>query len=220
MLRYASLSPTYVPTHGGLSNSWPYGMQTNRNTHMSFLWPIQAMCAQWTSVGACFFDKIFVCFLVVSLKNTRPESRNPAKPGLEQAAHCMCVCVCFFPHLWELRLGQAWLAHLWGLAHGNIALCQRALGEWLRHQILARLASRHRGLPAAVVSHAPATLAPASPTGFPLWSPAAWVREHQKGCMGLSPPLLRRLSTHPQAFQSPIPHLNITFVVLFIYLLC
>lgn len=43
-------------------------------------------------------------------------------------------------YLGKLRLGETRLAHLRGLAHGDVALCQRPLGEGLGGPILASLA--------------------------------------------------------------------------------
>lgn len=43
-------------------------------------------------------------------------------------------------HLGQLGLGEARLAHLGGLAHGDVALGQGALGEWLGCHVLAGLA--------------------------------------------------------------------------------
>lgn len=43
-------------------------------------------------------------------------------------------------HLGQLGLGEARLAHLGGLAHGDVALGQGALGERLRRHVLAGLA--------------------------------------------------------------------------------
>lgn len=43
-------------------------------------------------------------------------------------------------HLGQLGLGEARLAHLGGLAHGDVALCQGALREGLGRHILAGLA--------------------------------------------------------------------------------
>lgn len=42
--------------------------------------------------------------------------------------------------LGQLWLGEARLAHLRGLAHGDVALCQWALGEGLGGPVLAGLA--------------------------------------------------------------------------------
>lgn len=46
-------------------------------------------------------------------------------------------------NLWEFRLRETRLAHLGWLAHVDVALCQRTLGERLGTQILACLADTH-----------------------------------------------------------------------------
>lgn len=68
-------------------------------------------------------------------------------------------------YLGEFRLGQARLAHLGGLAHGDVTLGERSLGEGLGAQVLAGLAATHVAvLPVApaMARHTTAPLAPAS----------------------------------------------------------
>lgn len=49
-------------------------------------------------------------------------------------------------HLGQFWLGEARLAHLGGLAHGHIALCEGALRKGLGGHILAGLAAGQGGL--------------------------------------------------------------------------
>lgn len=68
--------------------------------------------------------------------------------------------MCYLGQLW---LGEARLAHLRRLAHGDIALSQRPLGEGLGGPILAGLAVWSIALTATLVSRATDPLAPATP---------------------------------------------------------
>lgn len=63
--------------------------------------------------------------------------------GTLGGAFCRCNApVSVSPaHLGQLRLGEARLAHLGGLAHGDVALRQGTLREGLRCHILAGLAA-------------------------------------------------------------------------------
>lgn len=66
-------------------------------------------------------------------------------------------------YLGQLRLREARLAHLRGLAHGDVALCQRPLGERLGGPILAGLAIWSITLTGTLVSRATDPLPPATP---------------------------------------------------------
>lgn len=66
-------------------------------------------------------------------------------------------------YLGQLGLGEARLAHLRGLAHGDVALCQRPLGEGLGGPILASLAVWSVTLTGTLVSRATDPLPPATP---------------------------------------------------------
>ncbi len=73
---------------------------------------------------------------------------------------------CEHVYLWELRLGQSRLAHLWRLAHGDVALGQWTLREGLGHQVLTGLAVRHVGLPVAVIPSATVPLTTSTTPGL------------------------------------------------------
>lgn len=66
-------------------------------------------------------------------------------------------------YLGKLWLGEARLAHLRGLAHGDVALCQRPLREGLGGPILAGLAVWSVALTDNLVSRATDPLPPATP---------------------------------------------------------
>ncbi len=68
--------------------------------------------------------------------------------------------MCYLGQLW---LGEARLAHLRGLAHGDVALCQRPLGEGLGGPILAGLAVWSVTLTGTLVPRATDPLPPATP---------------------------------------------------------
>ena len=76
-------------------------------------------------------------------------------------------------YLGQLRLGEAGLAHLRGLAHGYVALCEWPLGEGLGGPVLAGLAVGPVALPGAMVTHATVPLAAAT-SDLALQSPAPW----------------------------------------------
>ncbi|TNN42701.1 hypothetical protein EYF80_047094 [Liparis tanakae] len=65
-------------------------------------------------------------------------------------------------YLGQLRLGEARLAHLGGLAHGDVALGQRPLGEGLGGPVLADLAVRSVPLTGALVARPADPLPPAA----------------------------------------------------------
>jgi len=65
-------------------------------------------------------------------------------------------------YLGQLRLGEARLAHLGGLAHGDVALGQRPLGERLGGPVLAGLAVRSVPLTGALVGRSADPLPPAA----------------------------------------------------------
>lgn len=66
-------------------------------------------------------------------------------------------------YLGELWLGEARLAHLRGLTHGDVALCQWSLGEGLGGSVLAGLAVWSITLTGTLVSRATDPLSPATP---------------------------------------------------------
>ena len=82
-------------------------------------------------------------------------------------------------YLGELWLGKARLAHLRGLAHGCVALCQWPLGEGLGGPILADLAVWSITLTGALVPSATDPLPPATPR-LTLHSPTTLMREKNK----------------------------------------
>lgn len=77
-------------------------------------------------------------------------------------------------YLGQLWLGQAWLAHLGGLAHGDVALCQRPLGEGLGSPIQADLAGGAITLTGTLVSADPL---PATAAEFTLHSSTALLKK-------------------------------------------
>lgn len=82
-------------------------------------------------------------------------------------------------YLGELWLGEAWLAHLRGLAHGDVALCQRPLGEGLGGSVLAGLAVWSITLTGTLVSGATDPLPPATPR-LTLHSPTTLMKKKEK----------------------------------------
>lgn len=64
-------------------------------------------------------------------------------------AELKVFAMCYLGELW---LGEARLAHLRRLAHGDVALCQWPLGEGLGGPILAGLARRSITLTGTLVS--------------------------------------------------------------------
>lgn len=85
-------------------------------------------------------------------------------------------------YLGKLWLGEARLAHLRGLAHGDVALCQWPLGERLGGPILADLAVT---MTTTLVPRATDPLPPATP-GFTLHSSTTFnknIRLNNKKCV-------------------------------------
>lgn len=78
-------------------------------------------------------------------------------------------------YLRQLGLGEAGLAHLRGLAYGDVALGQRPLRERLGGPILADLAVWSVNLPGTLVPDAADPLPPAAP-GLPFHSPTAFIK--------------------------------------------
>lgn len=87
-------------------------------------------------------------------------------------------------NLGELGLGEPRLTHLWGLAHVDVALCQRPLGEGLRAQVLAGLAAAHvspmttlpSSVPPAMIPHV--TAVPLTTTSRPASTATASLALH------------------------------------------
>ncbi len=69
-------------------------------------------------------------------------------------------------YLRELRLGQSRLAHLWRLAHGDVALGQWTLREGLGHQVLTGLAAWCVGQAIAVITSATVPLTTSTTPGL------------------------------------------------------